>query len=265
MKLSIVILHTSDKLIFQTLDSVFKTVKTEFECSLVDNHANKEQFGEIKKKYPQLRIIQNPTNYGYARGINVGLKQATGDFVLALNPDIILFDGTMNKIVEYMEKNADVAVLGPKLINPDKTLQYSCRKFPKLSTMVFRRGPFKKYVAKAIREYEMHDADHTKIQEVDWMCGGFLLIRKEVFKKIGYLDEFYFLYFDDVDFCRRAHAVGKIVYYPAAEAIHAASYESKKKLIPFIIHLRSMCYYFLKVHFFPHWNLHKWSGWHKQP
>ncbi len=265
MKLSIVILHTNDALIFQTLDSVFKTVQTEFECILVDNNTNKEQFEEMKKRYPQLHTIQNPANYGYARGINVGLKRATGDFVLALNPDIIVFEDTIDKMVQYMENNNDIAVLGPKLINADKTLQYSCRRFPKLSTMLFSRGLFKKYVNQAIASYEMHDADHTKIQEVDWMCGGFLLIRKEVFQIIGLMDEFYFLYFDDVDFCRRAHAAGKVVYYPESEAIHAASYESKKKFIPFLIHLRSMCYYFFKIHFFPQWNLTKWPGWHKQP
>lgn len=265
MKLSIVILHTNDNLIFQTLDSVFKTVKTPFECILVDNNTNTQQFEEIKQKYPQIKIIQNPTNYGYARGINAGLKQATGDFVLALNPDIIVFEETIDKMVEYMEKNQNVAVCGPKLINADKTLQYSCRRYPELSTMLFRRGPLKKLLKKAIDNYEMHDADHAKIQEVEWMCGGFLLIRREVFQKIGYMDEFYFLYFDDVDFCRRAHTVGKVMYYPESEAIHAASYESKKKLIPCVIHFRSMCYYFLKIHLFPDWNLHKWSGWHKQP
>ncbi|MFA6888202.1 MAG: glycosyltransferase family 2 protein [Candidatus Woesearchaeota archaeon] len=265
MKLSIVILHTNDKLIFQTLESVFKTVKTEFECILVDNHTNQQQYDEIKKKYPQIKTIQNPANYGYARGINVGLKQAKGDFILALNPDIIVFDNTIDAMIIYMEKNKDVAILGPQLVNVDKTLQYSCRRFPQLSTMLFRRGPFKNNVKKAIAEYEMHDIDHKKIQEVEWMCGGFLLIKNEVFQKIGFMDEFYFLYFDDVDFCRRAHTVGKIVYYPESEAIHAASYESKKKLIPLLIHLRSMCYYFFKIHLFPKWNLTKWSGWHKQP
>jgi GT2 family glycosyltransferase len=246
MKLSVVILHTNDKLIFQTLDSLFKTVKTEFECILVDNNKNKLQFEEIKKQYPQIKTIQNPKNYGYARGINVGLKAASGDFILALNPDIILFEKTIDIMVEYMEKNKDVAVLGPKLVNADKSLQYSCRRFPKLSTMLFRRGPFKRFVKKALEEYEMHDSDHNKIQEVDWMCGGFLLIRKDVFQKIGFMDEFYFLYFDDVDFCRRAHHAGKVVYFPESQAIHAASYESKTKLIPFLIHLRSMIYYFLK-------------------
>jgi GT2 family glycosyltransferase len=246
MKLSVVILHTNDKLIFQTLDSLFKTVKTEFECILVDNNKNKLQFEEIKKQYPQIKTIQNPRNYGYARGINVGLKAASGDFILALNPDIILFEKIINNMIEYMEKNPDVAVLGPKLVNADKSLQYSCRRFPKLSTMLFRRGPFKRFVKRALEEYEMHDIDHNKIQEVDWMCGGFLLIRKDVFQKIGFMDEFYFLYFDDVDFCRRAHRAGKVIYYPDVEAIHAASYESKTKLIPFLIHLRSMIYYFLK-------------------
>lgn len=246
MKLSIVTLHTNDALIFDTITSVYKTVKTPFEYILVDNNKNKQRLEEIKRQFQKIKVFQNPKNYGYARGINVGLKQAQGDYILALNPDILVFENTIHEMVVYMEKNKDVAVLGPKLLNADKTLQYSCRRYPSFITLLFRRGLWKNFVTKGVAKYEMHDFDHNKIREVDWLCGGFLLIRKEVFEKIGYLDEFYFLYFDDVDFCRRAHSVGKIVYYPYVEAIHCASYESKRKLVPFLIHMRSMCYYFLK-------------------
>ncbi len=261
MKLSIVTLHTNDSLILETISSVYKTVKTPFEFILVDNNKNKERKEQIKKEFPKIKVLQNPKNYGYARGINGGLRESQGDFVLALNPDILVFEKTIDAMVAYMEKNPEIAVLGPKLLNADQTLQYSCRRYPQFWTMVFRRGPFKKLVKEQIQEYEMHDMDHSKSQEVDWMCGGFLLIRKEVFEKIGYMDEFYFLYFDDVDFCRRAQKVGKVIYYPEVAAIHSASYESKKKLIPFLIHMRSMLYYYIKNTFFPEHNLVKWKGW----
>lgn len=270
MKLSIVTLYTNDKLIIDTLNSVYKTVQTPFEYILVDNNKDKQQLENIKKQFQQIKILQNPKNYGYSRGINVGLKQAKGDYILALNPDILLFEHTIDKMVEYMEKNSDVAVLGPKLLNRDKTLQYSCRRYPNFWFMLFRRWPLKDIVinndivTNAVAEYEMHEFDHNEIKEVEWMCGGFLLIRKDVFQKIGFFDEFYFLYFDDVDFCRRAHRVGKVVYYPHSEAVHNASYESKMKIHPFLIHLRSMLYYFLKFAFFPEWYLEKWKGFHKK-
>ena len=261
MKLTIVTLHTIDTKILETIHSVFKTVKTQFEYILVDNNQNKKQLEEIKAKFPQVRVIQNPTNYGYARGINVGLREAKGDFVLALNPDILVFEGTIDKMVGYMEKNKDVAVLGPKLLNADNSLQYSCRRYPKARTLFWRRGPFKRKNNAAIQNYEMHDFDHNEICKVDWLCGGFLLIRKDIFQKIGYMDEFYFLYFDDVDFCRRAHTVGKVLYFPEVKATHSASYESKRKLVPFMIHARSMVYYFLKFLFFPNHSLVKGKGW----
>jgi hypothetical protein len=264
VKLSIVTLHTNDPSILQTLASVYKTVQTPFEYILVDNNRNAPRLQEIKEKYPKLKIIQNPTNYGYARGINVGLKQAQGDFILPLNPDILVFEKTIDTMVHYMEKHKDIALLGPKLLNKDKTIQYSCRRYPQLFPLILRRGPCKDLFADAYALYEMHDFSHKEIREVDWMCGGFLLMRKELLEKAGYLDEWFFLYFDDVDFCRRAHKYGKVIYYPEAEAIHDASYESKKKLIPFIIHTRSMLYYFLKHAFFPKWYLQKWSGWRKE-
>jgi GT2 family glycosyltransferase len=181
--------------------------------------------------------------------------------VLALNPDILVFEGTIDKMLKHMETHKDIAVLGPKLLNADNSLQYSCRQYPALATLLLRRGPFKNINKKTVETYEMHDFDHKEIRDVDWLCGGFLLIRKEVFEKIGYMDEFYFLYFDDVDFCRRAHTVGSVVYFPEVEAIHSASYESKKKIIPFLIHARSMLYYFLKFLFFPNHSLVKVKGW----
>ncbi len=264
MKLSIVILHTNDKLILETIESVYKTVKTPFEYILVDNNRNKDRLNEIKKRFSNLHILQNPTNYGYARGINVGLQEAKAEYVLALNPDILVFEDTIDRMVRYMEKNKDIAVLGPKLLNADKSLQYSCRRFPTFSTMLFRRGPFKNKNNAAGEKYEMHDFDHKEVRDVDWLCGGFLLVRKEVFEKIGLMDEFYFLYFDDVDFCRRAHKAGRVTYFPEALAIHSASYESKKKLFPFLIHIRSMLYYYLKFLFFPNYWLLKGKGWMRQ-
>ncbi len=263
MKLSIVTLHTNDIKILETIESVYKTVKTPFEFILVDNNRNKERLNIIKQKFPQLKIIQNPTNYGYARGINVGLQEAKGEFILALNPDILVFDGTIDKMLAYMEAHKDIAVLGPKLLNPDKSLQYSCRRYPSLATLVLRRGPFKNRNKAAVKNYEMHDFDHKEIRDVDWLCGGFLLVPKNVFEQIGLMDEFYFLYFDDVDFCRRAHAVGRVTYFPDVEAIHSASYESKKKVLPFLIHIRSMLYYLLKFQLFPNHVLVKGKGWEK--
>ncbi len=257
MKLSIVTLHTDDKLIFNTLSSVYKSVKTPFEYILVDNNKNKERLEHIGKVFTNIKILQNPKNYGYARGINRGLREAKGEFVLALNPDILVFEETIDAMVQYMEQHKEIVIIGPKLLNADHSLQFSCRRYPKLSTIVFRRGILNQIFQKRKVEYEMHDFDHKEILDVDWMCGGFLLIRRDLFDKIGYFDEFFFLYFDDVDFCRRAKKIGRIVYYPLVEAIHSASYESKKKFVPFLIHIKSMIYYFIKHRFFSEYSLVK--------
>ena len=160
-----------------------------------------------------------------------------------------------------MEKNKNIAVIGPRLLNGDMSLQYSCRRYPDLKTMLFRRGPLKNRGTKSVAKYEMHDFDHKEVREVDWLCGGFLLVPRKVFEQIGLMDEFYFLYLDDVDFCRRAHRVGRVTYFPYVEAIHSASYESKRKLFPFLIHIRSMIYYHLKFLFFPNYWLMKGKGW----
>ncbi len=259
--LSIVTVHYKDPFIFKTIESVFKTVKTPFEYIVIDNQGDEEEWQRIIKQFPQCTFIQNPKPYGYARGMNVGLRKANGKFVLPLNPDILVSEGAIDKMLAYLKQNPEVVILGPKLLNADKSLQYSCRRYPKLSTMLFRRGLLKNIITQSNTHYEMHDFNHKEIKEVDWLCGGFLLMRQEHLRKIGFFDEWFFLYFDDVDFCRRAHKFGKVVYYPEVEAIHNAAYESKTKLIPFLIHLKSMFYYFLKCKFFPDWYFIKWKGW----
>jgi GT2 family glycosyltransferase len=265
-KLSIVTVHYKDPLIFKTIESVFKTVKTPFEYILVDNKGDEKEWQELKKKFPQCAFIQNPKPFGYARGMNVGLKHARGKFLLPLNPDLHLLGGTVDKMIKYLEedKNEEIALLGPKLLNADKSIQYSCRRYPSFFSMLFRRGPWKNLFKKQNASYEMHEFNHDEIKEVDWLCGGFLMMRKTLLQKIGYLDEFYFLYFDDVDFCRRAKKEGRVLYYPEAQAVHNASYESKTKLIPILIHIRSMLYYFLKYQFFSRWYLKKGEGWKRK-
>ena len=140
MELSIVTVHTNDALILETIASVYKTVKVPFEYIVVDNHANPEYLKKIREKFQQVIVIQNPKNYGYARAINQGIKKAQGEFVLVLNPDVLVFEKTIDEMLKYLKQNQDVVLIGPKLLNADNSLQYSCRKFPKFWTMFFRRG-----------------------------------------------------------------------------------------------------------------------------
>lgn len=276
MKLSIIILNYKSKgLLKQCLKGiVLSQPKIEYEIIVVDNNSGdgslamtknlltKEYFSKQEKligqeiEIPPYKTIQSPVNGGFSAGNNIGIKASVGEYFMILNPDIAIVPGVIEKMVEYMEKNPKAGIIGPKLLNPDQTVQYSCRRFPNYLVPLFRRSivgrlPFAK---KMVDSYLMIDFDHQKTVEVDWLFGACLLIRRSASEKIGLLDERYFMYFEDMDYCRRFWENGyKIIYLADVEIIHYhAQYSSQREGIMGIfsrggqIHLISGLKYFLK-------------------
>ncbi len=164
-----------------------------------------------------LRFIQNRRNLGFAKAVNQGIKLAQGKYVLILNPDIIVLPGSIETIYQFMENNPRCAVAGPQLLNPNKTVQYSACRFPKWYTPILRRtflGRFG-WGKKHLRYYLMMDWNHQNNQEVDWLLGAALMVRREAIKQVGPMDEKFFLYFEDVDWCRRFYQSHWQVWYVA--------------------------------------------------
>lgn len=179
---------------------------------VVDNNSN-DQLGEIIQKYKDIHFIQNDDNLGYAGGNNVGIKfslEKGADLVLILNPDITLRTDTISNLVrELVAKNADVA--GPKIY------------FKGSSKIWFAGGILDKKNALGVhRGVDEEDrGQYNKAEEVDFITGAAILIKREVFEKIGYFDENYFLYLEDLDFCLRAKKSGfRVLYAPVALAFH---------------------------------------------
>ena len=152
------------------------------------------------------------------------------ELVLIMNPDILYSDtDDIIKILHYMDEHQDVGIVGPKLYNTDETVQYSCFRFYKLLTPIYRRTFFYKlpWAKKDIDRYLMKDFDHASVREVDWVLGSNMYIRRSIFDQIGLLDERFFLYFSDLEFCFRAWDYGlKVVYYPFTHITHFHKRES---------------------------------------
>jgi GT2 family glycosyltransferase len=231
MDLSIIILNYKTCGLLKECLKGIKLVKPklDFEIIVVDNGSKDGTPEMIAECFPEVRFIETGQNLGYAKGNNVGIRAAKGRYIMIINPDIILFEGVVEKLVEFMDSHPDVGIVGPKLLNPDKTLQFSCYKFHSFWIPLYRRTPLGKlpWVRKAIDEFLMKDWDHNSVREVDWLLGGCLLIRSSALWDVGLLDERYFAYFDDVDLCRMMWNKGwKVVYYPLVSVVHFHRRES---------------------------------------
>ena len=177
----------------------------------------------LRSDFPEITVIANKENLGLAAGVNTALAVAKGSYYLVLNPDMIALPGSVHNLVAFMDKNPDVGIAGGKLISPNGKLQYSCYGFYTPMTIFYRRTFLGKTPTgkQAIRTFLMKDFDHASEKDVDWLMGACLMVRKKAYEQVGGMDELFFLYFEDVDWCRRFWAKGwRVTYVPQAVFSH---------------------------------------------
>jgi GT2 family glycosyltransferase len=223
--LSIIILNYKSKgLLKQCLKGInLLKLPFSYEIIVVDNNSQDSSVKMMGDYFPGIKIIASPENHGCAAGNNLGLKEAQGNYLMILNPDIAVFEGAIEKMVNFLKDNPKVGLVGPRLINPDGTRQASCFHFPSLFIPVYRRVPLGKisFIKKSLRHYMMLDANTEKNLPVDWVLGACMMAKKEAVDKVGLMDERFFMYFEDVDWCRRFWQAGFEVYYVyEAEMVH---------------------------------------------
>lgn len=225
MKLSIVILnYKSAGLVRNCVRGIFAAQpQLDFEVIVVDNASHDGLLAWLAANYPQTKQVQLSANRGYAAGNNAGIKIAKGEYILILNPDITVLPGKLEQLVNFMEAHPTCGLAGPRLVNPDGTLQYSTYKFPSFWLPIFRRTFLGNIPALApwIKKYQMMDWDHKDSRTVDWLLGACLIARQTAITQVGLMDERFFLYVEDTDWCRRFWAHKWEVWYAAAvELVH---------------------------------------------
>lgn len=231
MRLTIIVVNfNTSAFILSCLQSIRDCVGgTEYEVIVVDNRSTDGSYHLIQEKFSDLCLIENRTNLGFARAVNQGLKRAKGEYLLVLNPDITLTAGSIEKSIQFLDNQPAVGLLLPKLINPDGTLQFSCRTFYDFATILFRRTPLGKIFPnhKIIRQHLMMEWNHDEIREVDWGLGACMFLRRQALKGEKIFDERFFLYFEDVDLCFCLKNEGwKVIYYPEAVMVHSHARKS---------------------------------------
>ncbi len=223
------------------------------ETLVVDNDPSDGALEAVARDFPQVRAIPNQENVGYARAINQGIAATTGEFVLAMNPDCVLERGSLAALTGYLRTHPRTGVVGPRILDSDGKLQYSARSFPDHLTFLFNRyslltrlfpnNPFS-------RRYLLSDWDHASVRDVDWLSGACLMVRRTAIEEVGPMDEAYFMFNEDVDWCRRMKQAGwGVTYVPEALVCHSIGASRRKVAAKVIIERhRGMIHYFHKHH-----------------
>jgi len=251
MHVSIIIVSWNVKdLLLKCIESVlFFSKNINFEIIVVDNGSSDGTLEAIKCDFPNIKLISNNKNLGFAKANNQGIKIAKAEYILLLNPDTEFIEDTLDPILKKMEFDKKIGVLGCRLLNTDKTIQPSVRRFPRVIDILAILFKLNKMFPKLLDKYLAYDFDYSREQEVNQVMGAFFLVRKQVFEKIGLLDEKYFIWFEEVDFCRRVMQNGwKVLYHPNVKIIHhkAKSFSQANTLKKQFWFFRSALRYLLK-------------------
>ena len=222
------------------------------EVLVVDNASADGTSEMVKAQFPWVKLIRSEENLGFSRGNNLAIRQCQGRYIALVNPDVIVFPGCLDALADFLDQNPTVGDVGPRILNPDRTLQSTCRRFPTLwnnfcmATGLATRFKASRFFAGEHMLYFPHD----RTLPVDVLVGCFSMIKRQAFDEIGLLDDNLFMYGDDIDWCRRAWNAGwQVVFYPGAESIH----DRGKITAPFPVRFalaqqRSVLYYWQKHH-----------------
>lgn len=257
MKISAIIVNfNTQKLLKACLRSIFaKTQGLKFEVIVVDNASNDGSQKMVKKDFPRVLLLENEKNLGFAAGNNLGLKKAKGEYFLLLNSDTQLVENSLLKMVEVMEKNPKVGIASCQLVGKRGEIQPSGGFFPHLSRvfawMFFLDDlPFLSRWIKPFHPHPPHfytrDPWYRQSHFQDWVTGAFFLIRKKVQEQIGFLDEKFFMYVEEMEYCYRAKKAGwQVAYTPETKIIHLGG-KSGSARNAFLGEYRGLKYFYQK-------------------
>lgn len=237
------------------LDSLQRqTYAGSVEIIVVDNASHDGTPEMVANDYPGVRLLAERENWGFSRGVNLGIRAARGKYFLIINPDTVFKENSLRELVDFMEENDDAGIVGPKLVFHDGNLQYSCRRFYTWKVLLLRRTFLGKIFrnSKAVADHLMLEYDHETTEEVDWLLGACMFVRRSAVEAVGLMDERFFLYFEDVDWCYRMKQGGwKVYYYPRSIVVHGYARESAQSVLnrSFIVHLASLIRYYDKWNF----------------
>jgi GT2 family glycosyltransferase len=218
------------------LDRLFSTLAAaggnlKLQIIVVDNVSRDNSLEILRSKYPFAEVIQNTINVGFGRANNQTVRRMRGRYLLLLNTDAFVSPDTLVKTFDFMERNPDCGILGVKLIGEARTLQPSCRYFPTPWNVFVAANGLERYFPWT-RPVDDTSWDHQTNRQCDWVPGCYYLVRKAVIDQVGLFDPRFFLYYEEVDHCRRARQAGwNVTYYADTEVVHIGGESAKSDTV----------------------------------
>jgi len=221
------------------------------EVLVVDSGSTDDTLWMIQREFPQVIVLPQTENLGYTRCNNIGLKVATGRHLLLLNPDTMILGDALSALSGHLDAQTDVGLVGPHTLNDDRTTQSTRRRFPNRRLAFFESTWLEPFAPKAwLRDYAFADQDDRATFEVDWMQGSCLMARREVYDQIGGLDEGFVMFYEEMDWCKRAKEVGwRVAYVGTAQIVHLGGKSTEQASAhKHIYYNQSKLRYFRKVY-----------------
>ncbi len=249
-----IVTHKSDLETLKAAVASFQACRLDTPLIIVDNDSGEDYVAELRK-IDGVTLIESGANRGFGHGHNVGRAQAPkSEYYLIMNPDVVIHDGCLEVMVDYMNAHGDIGLLAPKVLNPDGSPQYLNKRLPSVFDLFARRflPTFLQripWIRRKMEAYEMRDVGYDTVVDVPFVSGCFMLFRSYALDKTGGFDERFFMYLEDCDITRRLNKHHRSVYLPGAVITHHWARGSHNSLRLMGVMLRSMWHYF-----------HKW-GW----
>ena len=235
------------------LHSIFSSpISPSLEVIVVDNNSSDGSVDLIETKYPQVMLVKNTSNLGFGKANNIGIRLSKGKFLCLINSDVEVLPGSIEKMIAYLNNNPSIGMLGPKIVGPTGTVQRSCMGFPTLANVFYHAVcldslfPYSKRFGRQLMTYWKHD----RISDVDIINGCFWVVRREALETVGLLDEQFFMYGEDMDWCKRFWKAGwRVTFFSEAKAIHYGGASSSNSPIRFYLEMhRANLAYWKKHH-----------------
>lgn len=230
----VVVHHETPRELADCLTSVAKaSAGLRVDVSVADNASSDFSADQVLDRIPGAKVMRNPSNVGFAKAANEALRQASGRYLLLLNPDTVVAPDTLKRMIDYMDAHRDVGCATPRLVLPDGRLDLACRRsFPTPKRSFYRLTMLSRLFPKSRRfaQYNLTYLDESQEAEIDAPCGAFMMVRAEIREQVGLLDERYFMYGEDLDWAYRIKQAGwRIMYVPITTVTHVKRASSRQR------------------------------------
>jgi GT2 family glycosyltransferase len=247
MKLSLIIVswNTAD-ILAQCLDSIYAhATAAPFEVWVVDNASTDGSAAMVRQRFPQVKLLQNETNPGFATANNQAIRHCTGEYVLLLNPDTIVYADALSRLVQFLDLNPQAGACGARLFNADGSLQHSCYPTPTLGRELWRMF----HLDGRIR-YHMDTWDTNTPRQVEALLGACIMARRNILEAIGLMDENYFMFSEEIDLCYRIRQAGWEIYWlPQAQIVHLGGQSTRQVKTEMFLRLYEGKLHYMRKHY----------------